>query len=41
MKMVWGMVKKALNEDQLRKISLSDKKKLKPEDFETINPSQI
>jgi hypothetical protein len=33
-KWVWGMVKGALNEDQLRKLSLSSKPHLEEGDFE-------
>ena len=32
-KWVWGMVKGALNEDQLRKLTLSGKKELEGDDF--------
>lgn len=41
MKLLWGMVKNVLNDDQIRKISLSDKKTLKADNFATINPHQI
>ena len=40
-KLLWRMVKGALNEDQLRKITISEKSELREENFETINPSQI
>jgi hypothetical protein len=41
MKLLWGMVKKVLNEDQIRKLTFSDKATLKPEVFDLINPLQI
>ena len=40
-KFVWGMVKGALTEDQLKKLSLSSKKELGEGDFEEINKSQV
>ena len=40
-KFVWGMVKGALNEDQLRKLSLSGKKELGEGDFKEINKYQV
>ena len=41
MKMLWSMIKKVLNEDQIRKLTFSEKKHLKAESFETINPKQV
>lgn len=32
-KLLWSTLKGALNEDQIRKISMSEKKQLKPNDF--------
>lgn len=40
-KILWSTLKSALNEDQIRKISMSEKKYLKPENFELINRSQV
>ena len=40
-KILWKALKSALNEDQIRKISMSEKKKLKPDTFRKINPSQV
>ena len=41
MKMLWSMIKKVLNEDQIRKLTFTDKNYLKPEYFERINRKQV
>ena len=41
-KILWKMIKGVLNEDQLRKITLSEKSELKPEFFtDNIELSQV
>lgn len=40
-KIVWSAIKKVLNEDQIRKISIVEKKTLKEEHFLTINKHQV
>lgn len=41
MRILWSMVKGVLNEDQIRKLTFSDKSYLKEEYFRTINNFQI
>lgn len=41
MKIAWTAIKKILNEDQIRKITIVEKKTLKEEHFQTINKHQV